>query len=228
MKHLMRLERKKIKLKGYIMAAIILIAFLLFFSTIAIYASIQDSRNDYNNIIRMINVVIIESFIIYSSVLMAKIVIEEYTNKTIMIMFSYPIKRNKLIISKLCIVSIATILCILVANISCAFYLIGFDAVFDTIIGSFNITNFYYWVEQVIIGILIAGVFPLFTFFIGMHKKSIAATITSSFFLVVLIQVILSQTTDFLETLLSVIFSCLIIIGLTVYSFKRDVEAIES
>lgn len=227
MKHLMRLEMKKIVLKGYIIGAITIVICLCFFSTVVIFASIQDHRNDYNNIISMLNAAIAESFIIFSSILMAKIVIEEYTNKTIMIMFSYPIKREKLIIAKLCIVSIATILCVVIASICSVFYLVGFDALFDTIKGDFNAASFHYWLEQLIIGILIAGVFPLFTFFIGMYRKSIAATVASSIFLVVLIQIILSQTTGFIETLSSVMFCCLIMIILTIYHFKRNVRVLD-
>lgn len=57
------------------------------------------------------------TFLIYSSVILSKLIIGEYKNKTIMNMFMYPIDRKKLIIAKLIIVWIFTFVSIILANL---------------------------------------------------------------------------------------------------------------
>ena len=227
MLHLMNLELKKIEYEKYILVAVIIFICLCLFSTIAIFASKQDNRNTYINILQMVNAGIIESFLVFSSVLMAKIVIEEYEKNTIMIMFSYPIKKEKIILAKLLLISLITIVCIVVANILCLVYLIFVDMIYEFIGGDFNLNIFNYWILQLLNGVIAGGIFSLFPFFIGIKTKSISATVVSSLFLVILVQVILSQTTSFLESFLSILLCSVIAIVLCIYTIKIKIKVID-
>ena len=57
------------------------------------------------------------TFIIFGAVLIAKLIIDEYKNKTILLMFSYPINRKKIMISKLAITAILTFITVILSNI---------------------------------------------------------------------------------------------------------------
>ena len=125
------------------------------------------------------------------------------------------------------LISLITIACIVVANILCLVYLIFVDMIYEFIGGDFNLNIFNYWILQLLNGVIAGGIFSLFPFFIGIKTKSISATVVSSLFLVILIQVILSQTTSFLESFLSILLCSVITIGLTIYSFKKKVKIID-
>ena len=99
--------------------------------------------------------------------------------------------------------------------------------IYEFIGGNFNLNIINYWILQLLNGVIAGGIFPLFPFFIGIKTKSISATVVSSLFLVILIQVILSQTTSFLESFLSILLCSVITIGLTIYSFKKKVKIID-
>lgn len=59
---------------------------------------------DYTEFMSLTNIFIRIVFIIFSSVILSRIVIDEYRNKTIQLLFSYPLKRKKLMQAKLSIV----------------------------------------------------------------------------------------------------------------------------
>lgn len=128
------------------------------------------------------------TFLIYSSVILSKLIIGEYKNKTIMNMFMYPINRKKLIIAKLIIVWIFTFVSIILANLIIGGALIVIN------------NNFWgIWMDKVTISSMlnIAGKDIAITFcssfisfvplLFGMMKKSIPACIVSSIIVVMFV-----------------------------------------
>ena len=59
---------------------------------------------DYTDFMSLTNILIRIVFIIFASVILSRLVIEEYKNKTVQLLFTYPLKRKKIIFAKLSLV----------------------------------------------------------------------------------------------------------------------------
>ncbi|MCJ8171722.1 ABC transporter permease [Clostridium botulinum] len=118
------------------------------------------------------------TLIVWQSVLIATIIVEEYQSKTIMLLYTYPINRKKMIAAKIT----------LVCGIMLIFYLSS--EVFQHIaiyIFSRYISFITYQLDNILIQLVIIvsaillGLVPLY---IGMIRKSTIATIVSSLIIV--------------------------------------------
>lgn len=114
---LIRLEMKKTNFTFYIqralVASIVITGFLfvmLYFDRDLIPTGSEEFLFITDSITRMV-------FIIFSGVLISKLIIEEYNNKTMTLMFTYPIERKKILIAKLLIIISFTFLSIVITKI---------------------------------------------------------------------------------------------------------------
>lgn len=89
---LMRLELLKLKVGQYILSvAGITVILALWCNT-----NIPDEDTlSYSEAFSAISSYVRSTFIVFSSVLMARMIIDEYRNKTITVLFTYPINRKK-------------------------------------------------------------------------------------------------------------------------------------
>ncbi len=143
----------------------------------------------YESTLWMINVLVTGTFLVFSSVLTVKIIIGEYKNRTILVMFSYPISRKKIIIAKLTIICIFTITSILIGDLLCTAYVIGLDSIIDVVKGNFN---FAYFSMSILFGsVIMGGILSLVPFALGIIKKSGPATIITAILIIVLMQPII-------------------------------------
>lgn len=118
------------------------------------------------------------TLIVWEAVLISVFVIEEYRNKTIGLLFTYPVSRKKLIMAKL----------FLICSISCLFHVLSnifqyasiFLAAkcFDFV--TFRVGNILVHIVTTISAVLL-GMLPLY---VGMIKKSTIATVVSSIVIV--------------------------------------------
>ena len=173
MKTLIRLELKKNKLNTYIMGGIIITIIMLGFLFLFAYAPLIEPNDKdmeifsgYNNLIPLFGVFSMAVFCVMSSVMYSKFVIEDYSGKRPILLFSYPVSRKKIILSKLSVVSGVTIISMIVSNL----------LVFMT----FGITIMLKVVENTLIMSLIAASIGIVAVGIGFIKKSIPTTIVSA------------------------------------------------
>lgn len=142
MLRLMKLELKKFKfgwyVRGAVIANIIILALLIFVSFIAQIEGDSEIR-DPQMILLMASTVVRATFIIFGSVLIARLIIGEYKNKTILLMFSYPINRKKMMASKLAITAIVTFITVIVSNILVVGIFFGIDSYFSILPHSFTV-----------------------------------------------------------------------------------------
>lgn len=122
---LMKLEIKRNKIRTYIIATIVISICML--GLIYLFAYVpQLEPNDpdmklfagYNNIISLFSVLTMFGFCVLSSVMYSRFVIEEYTGKRVILLFSYPISRVRIFISKVAVVSLFTIISMSICNIT--------------------------------------------------------------------------------------------------------------
>ncbi|PWN16762.1 hypothetical protein CU072_03850 [Bacillus thuringiensis] len=187
MLRLMNLELKKFKfgwyVRGAVIANIIILALLIFVSFIAQIEGDPEIR-DPQMILLMASTIVRATFIIFGSVLIARLIIGEYKNKTILLMFSYPINRKKMMASKLAITAIVTFITVIVSNILVVGIFFGIDSYFSILPNSFTVDQLVQeGIKLVPLAIATAGM-SLIPLYFGMRKRSVPATIVSSLIVV--------------------------------------------
>ncbi|EEL49066.1 Bacitracin transport permease protein BCRB [Bacillus cereus Rock3-44] len=186
---LMKLEMKKCKLgwyvKGAIIANVVMITLLIFVSFVAQIEGETEIRNA-EAILLMASTMVRGTFIIFGGVLIAKLIIEEYKNKTILLMFSYPINRKKLIASKLLITAMLTFITIIVSNILLVGVYFTINSYFSMIPNSVTTNQLIQeGIKLVPFAIAAAGT-SLIPLYFGMRKYSVPTTIVSSILVVMI------------------------------------------
>ncbi|WP_431028374.1 ABC transporter permease [Lysinibacillus sp. LZ02] len=225
---LIKLEIKKYKLfnywKGVLLANIGFIACLFM-----IYTLEKLDENipfeDFEMVTLIISSTIRATFVIFASVLIVKLVIDEYRNKSINIMFTYPIKRKKIMLSKLTIIVTFTFLTVMLSTVFMNGLVYVLDLFFDLIPGEIKIEALTKSIVTAFFHSLATAGLSLIPLLFGMPRKSAPATIVSSIFLVSLT----SSTSDNF-TLFSVIAVpiSLGLLGLIIgYLSIRNIEEID-
>ncbi|GAB6428747.1 MULTISPECIES: ABC transporter permease [Bacillus] len=187
MLHLMKLELKKFKLGWYvkraIIANIVILALMIFVSIIAQVEGDAEIRNP-ETILLMASTIVRATFIVFGSVLIARLIIGEYKNKTILLMFSYPINRKKMMASKLAITATVTFITVIVSNILVVGIFFGIDSYFSILPNSFTVDQLMQeGIKLVPLAIATAGM-SLIPLYFGMRKRSVPTTIVSSLIVV--------------------------------------------
>ncbi|WP_100401900.1 ABC transporter permease [Bacillus sp. FJAT-42315] len=187
MLQLIKLEMKKFKFGWYVKGAVIANIIMTVLMCCIMY--IEQEERDlmitmYQDVFVLIGGMVRATFIVFAAVLIAKMVIEEYRNKTILILFSYPVSRKKIIASKLLVIAVMTFVTILLSNMIVAgsFFIINMYVP----IVPFSVTVHQFLEEAInmlFFAIAAAGA-SLIPLYFGMRKYSVAATIASSLIVV--------------------------------------------
>lgn len=227
MLNIVKLEVRKFKITGHIKGVLItdLIIGLVFWLMTCITPPEEIAANSASFsgiLIPKVGFVVSSVFIIYASVLIARLIIEEYSNKTISVLFTYPIGRKVLMLSKLAIVVLFTFSSVLFSNIliTCILYLLNtvypilqFDLTVPIAINS--LYGFF------ISAIATSGM-CLIPLYFGMRKKTTTATIISA---VLMVAVLRLRIGDLSVNSIAVVSIALAIIGIFIaYLSIRNIE----
>ncbi|HEY4392302.1 MAG TPA: ABC transporter permease [Paenibacillus sp.] len=182
---LMKLEMRKFRIGSYVRAAIIAnIVILGFICLMSLNAEFKDLFMNYNIVFSTIDTVVRGTYIVFASVLISRLVIDEFRNKSITVLFMYPINRKKLIAAKLLVVVLFTLVADIVANlfIGIGFYVLNqFASVIpEPFTGAVAATALL----KVIMSALATSFLSLIPLYFGMRKHSGASTIISSLIVV--------------------------------------------
>ncbi|PDZ67630.1 hypothetical protein CON30_13125 [Bacillus cereus] len=187
MLRLMKLEMKKFKLGWYVRGAIIAniaILALLIFTSIVSQIEGEPEMRDPQMVLLMASTLVRATFIIFGSVLIARLIIGEYKNKTILLMFSYPINRKKMMVSKLAITATVTFITVILSNILVVGVFFGIDSYFSILPNSFTVDQLTReGINLVPLAIATAGI-SLIPLYFGMRKRSVPTTIVSALIVV--------------------------------------------
>lgn len=191
MMHLIKLEFKKGKIGGYLWGSLITYAVILGF-LLLIYLVEGPTQNEpifqsNAEMLGLIDTLIRATFIIYASVLIAKLVIGEFQNKTMALLFAYPVSRKKLLTAKLSMVFVWTLANVIIANFLIGTIFLTVNAnlgyVPDTISSELLINHGI----SVITNAIAAAGMSLLPLTIGMRKKSVPSTIVTAVLLVMVV-----------------------------------------
>jgi len=183
----MKLEMKKFKLGWYVRGAIIAniaILTLLIFTSIVSQIEGDPEIRDPQMVLLMASTLVRATFIIFGSVLIARLIIGEYKNKTILLMFSYPINRKKMMVSKLIITATLTFITVILSNILVVGVFFWIDSYFSILPHSFTVDQLMQeGINLVPLAVATAGI-SLIPLYFGMRKRSVPTTIVSSIIVV--------------------------------------------
>ncbi|MDT3425239.1 ABC-type transport system involved in multi-copper enzyme maturation permease subunit [Paenibacillus forsythiae] len=186
MRKLISLEIRKHKLAGMLKGALITNLGILAFMILVVFID-RSELETYSDVFEALYLFIRAAFIIFASVLLSKLIIDEYKNNTITLLFTYPISRMKLMYAKLIIVLLFTFLNIIVSNITLGAIIVGINSFANAIPGEITADLLISELIKTGASAVYAAGIGLIPLYVGMRKKSVPATIVSGVLIVALI-----------------------------------------
>lgn len=189
---LIRLELQRTKLTNYLIAAsCILLSTIAFSFLFAFMPAIAKSHGDilpptelamfsgWTNLITMLSTISMVFFAFLGAIMYAHFVVAEYTGKRAILLFSYPVKRSRILWAKCNLVFWFTASAMLLSNVV-AITLFGLSSNLLHIIDEpFTSTLFIYLLTTSLILCLLSSAISLIALRIGFWKKSITLTLVS-------------------------------------------------
>lgn len=193
---LIKLEWKKNHIGKYILNALILAAVLCLFLFALAYLGIAndpdtgvpDAAPGNNTISSPIELFTSMSFLVFTSVMLSSFIVSAYKNKTMNLMFSYPIKRQKILVSQMLSVWIFNFAALVITKLliyGCI--LLGSKFMVSSFPLDFNMAGTGFYIQLIVKSAVIVTM-SFIALFIGLAMKSSKATIVSSFLLIILTQ----------------------------------------
>lgn len=192
---LIKMEWEKNNIGKYIRNAIILATILCLFIFALAFLGIAndpdgtlDAATGYGTISSPIELFTSMSFLIFTSVMLSSFIVSAYKNKTMNLMFSYPIKRQKILISQMSSVWIFNFIALTITKLLIYFVVFGVSrSMASSFVIDFNIMSLSFYADLVLKSIVIVSM-SFIALFIGLAMKSSKATIIASFLLIILTQ----------------------------------------
>ena len=224
---LVRLEWKKNTIGKYLGGVIIMAALLGLFVFALAFLGIAndpdgtlDAAPGTDVISAPIELFTSMAFLIYTSVMLASFIVSAYKNKTMNLMFSYPIKRQKILASQMIAVwtfNFAALILTKLAIYKCVFF--GAKFMQSSFVVDFSIGSLSFYIQLILKSVVIVSM-SFIALFVGMALKSSKATIVTSFLLIFLTQANIGDFTmagnavfPIILTAISLLFAALSIIN---------------
>ncbi|EPY2284307.1 hypothetical protein ACTQ4P_06765 [Clostridium sporogenes] len=200
---LIQLELKRNKLKTYVIStgfiALSLVAFMYMFLFVSSQTDIsgdvyiKNALSNYETIILLINIISCVCFTTLSGVMYARFVINEYSGKRAILLFSYPVSPRRIIFTKLLIVSLFTFLgYILSSLLAYTIFFIG-ESFIHIVPDTLTVVKLIMIVKITLIMSFLSSGLGMIAMRIGFSKKSVPVTIVSAFTLSVIPSNIISN-----------------------------------
>ena len=184
---LLKLELKKQNIRMYIISSIIVSIVMLCFLFLFAYAPQIDSNDKdlsffagYKNIISLFSMFNMFVFAILGSVMYSKFVIEDYMDNKLILLFSYPIPRKKVLLSKIVLVGGFMVLAMILSLLFNFVTFISLDYFLKWMNDSFSMAFFVELIEKSILMTISAFCISFFACALGFIKKSVPTTIVSA------------------------------------------------
>lgn len=192
---LIRLEWKKNNIAKYIRNTVILTMLLCLFIFALAFFGIADDPDGtldaapgMDTISSPIELFTSMSFLIFTSVMLASFIVSAYKNKTMNLMFTYPVKRQKIIISQMMAVWIFNFVTLILSKLViylCIFA--GSKYMQSSFKIDFDMGSLSFYIQLIVKSFVIVSM-SFIALFVGMAMKSSKAAIISSFLLIFLTQ----------------------------------------
>ncbi|MEW4370681.1 ABC transporter permease [Paenibacillus kandeliae] len=222
---LLTLEIRKYHLWRYMKGVII--ANICFFALLALiyFMETKDGNvpfDSYDMAFSIIGSAVRSTFTVFAAVLITRLFLEEYKTKSISVLFMYPIKRQKIMLSKLLVIVIFTFSTILLSNllIGGIFYLMNQWLHF--LAEPMSMAIFARNMISILISSIASAGIALIPLYIGMRRKSVPATLVSA---VLIVGMTSATSNDFSMFSITAVPVSLALVGvLSAYLSLRNVE----
>lgn len=194
---LIKLEWEKYEIGKYIRNAAILIVLLVIFNYAMTFLGIANDPDTgvpdmaISNMGVSTNVELLTdiTFLIFAAAMHATFIIDAYKNKTMNLMFLYPLNRKKIMAAKMLAVCIFCFAGIVIAKLACygvsnLGFMMGQKASFPM---DYNMLSVSFYIQLLIRSAATISI-SLLALLIGMIAKSSKVTVISSFLLIILMQ----------------------------------------
>ncbi len=192
---LIKLEWKKNRIGKYIRNAVILTAFLGLFLFALAFLGIADDPDGtldaapgMEAISSPVELFTGIAFLIFTSVMLSSFIVSAYKNKTMNLMFTYPVKRQKILVSQMMAVWIFNFAALVLAKLLiylCIFA--GSGHMRSSFVIDFDMGSLSFYL-QLILKSFVTVSMSFIALFAGMAMKSSKAVIVTSFLLIFLTQ----------------------------------------
>ena len=115
----------------------------------------------YRSLVGLTNLMLMVIFTILSAVMSAKFVIEEYAGKRAILLFSYPISRQKVLSAKMCMIFLYTVTAMCLCGMVILGIFFGTESVFQICSDTLSLTTILYCSFSLVSYSLLAGVWGL-------------------------------------------------------------------
>jgi len=186
---LIYLEIKKFKLIHYLKGVAFANLGFIGLLSLIYFLEVNNGKipfESYDMAFTIIGAAVRATFIIFASVLIVKLIIDEYKTKSIEVMFTYPINRKKIMLSKLSIVLFFTFTSVLLSSlfIGGLFYIV--DSVVQFVPDQLTQEGLNNYLLSTLMGSLATAGLSLIPLLFGLRRKSGPTTIISAILLVML------------------------------------------
>lgn len=185
---LMKLELEKNKFGGYLPGIVIAnIVILLLVGVIQVAERVDNGVTaflTYSIAFGIIIAFVKITFVIFASVILAKLVIGEYNTGTVNILFTYPISRKKIVAAKLLLVSLWTFAMVVLSGLLVTGVFLLADSLLNMVPETLTARMIVDHLLRMVLNAVSAAGICLIPLFFGMMKKSVPATIVSAVILV--------------------------------------------
>lgn len=194
MKTLIELEWRKHNIRTYLIAVLIMAVAMLGFLYLFAYAPLLEPNDQdmaifsgYANLIPLFGVLNMAVFCVLSAVMHAKFIIEAYTGKRVILLFSYPVSRKKMLLSKLGATGMFTILSMVISNLA-IYVIFGVSEQFIPLVRErFTFSILLRAMETTLVMSLVAASTGIVAAAMGFVRKSVPAAIVSAILMASLI-----------------------------------------
>lgn len=193
---LIKLEWKKNHVGTYIRNAVLLAGILCLFLFATAYLGIAndpdmgvpDAAPGMGNMSASIELLTSMSFLIFTSAMLSSFIVSAYQNKTMNLMFSYPIKRQKILISQMLAVWIFCFSGLTLTKLVIYGCIrIGGSYMESAFPIDFNMASPGFYIQLIVKSAVIVTM-SFISLFVGLKMRSSKAAVISSFLLVLLTQ----------------------------------------
>ncbi len=212
---LIKLEWKKNNIGKYIRnAAILAVILYLFLFSLAFLGiandpdtGVPDTAPGNETISPSIELFTSMSFLVFTGVMLASFIVSAYKNKTMNLMFSYPIKRQRILISQMLAVWIFNFTALVLTKLVIYGGILANSRFMESAFPiDFDMTGPGFYI-QLIVKAMVIVTMGFIALFVGMAMKSSKATIITSFLLIFLTQANIGDLTMANNTVFPVILT---------------------
>lgn len=225
---LIKLEYQKNRIGKYARNAVILAAILcLFLFALAFFGiandpdtGVPDAALGKGTISAPVELFTGMSFLVFTGVMLSSFIVSAYKNKTMALMFSYPIRRQKILIAQMVSVWIFCFTALLLTKLLIySLILAGSQFMTSAFPIDYDMTSTGFWVQLLARSVSIVTM-SFIALYVGLAMRSSKATIISSFLLILLTQANIGDLTmadnavfPVILTILSLVFAALSVSG---------------